>query len=113
MTVLASDRMTARPLPVIQIDVCDVLDASTLMRFSEQLDEAVSLDPEVLVVDLSRCPYMDAQAIRVLMDAHRTIWVSGGRLTLRGVSADTLRLLSVAGLADVFAVESCEQPLSA
>lgn len=112
MATLATRTSTGSVLPVVQIDVLDALDVSTLMRLSEQLEEAVSLDPDRVVVDLSRCAYTDAQAIRVLLDAHAALRARGGRLCLRGAGTDTLRLLSVVGLDDVFALEGGERAMA-
>lgn len=92
-------------LPIIELRVVETLDVSQLMRLSEQLEDAITLRPERLVVDLTCCDFVDAQAIRVLMDAHRAIWKRGGRLVLRGVNAATLRLLAIAGVRDVFTLE--------
>lgn len=93
-------------LPIIELLVVDSLDVSTLIRFSEQLEDAITLRPDRLVVDLAGCDYMDAQAIRVLMDTHRSLWLQGGRLTLRGVNPATMRLLTLAGVRDVFAIDN-------
>jgi hypothetical protein len=41
-------------LPVIELPLVDSLDSSTLMRFREQLDNAITLRPERVVVDLPR-----------------------------------------------------------
>jgi anti-anti-sigma factor len=106
MTAQTLARSADSLLPVIELLVVDSLDISTLMQFSEQLDDAITLRPERVVVDLSRCDYIDAQAIRVLMDTHRSLWLQGGRLTLRGVGASTMRLLALAGVRDVFTFEA-------
>jgi len=93
---------------VIEIHVDDSLDVSTLEAFATRMDEAVDLRPARLVVDLSQCSYLYAQAIRILLQAHREIWLLGGRLVLRGCNADTVRLLDLVGVLDVFELESGE-----
>ena len=111
MTVQTLSPRTNSLLPVIEYVVVDSLDISTLIHFSEQLEEAVTLRPARVVVDLSTCDYIDAQAIRVLMDTHRSLWLQGGRLILRGVSVQTMRLLTLTGVRDVFTFEGrVEQP---
>ncbi len=97
---------TTSLLPNIELIVVNSLDVSTLIRFSEQLEDAITLRPDRLVVDLSACDYVDAQAIRVLMDTHRGLWLQGGRLTLRGVNPATMRLLTLAGVRDVFSIDN-------
>lgn len=89
-------------LPVVEVKVLDPLDESTLMQLSEQLDDAFSLRPQELVVDLSGCAYMDAQAIRILMDTHIRQFNAGRHMTLRGVNTAAQRLLTIAGVGEVF-----------
>lgn len=81
------------------------LDISTLARFREQLEAAAALRPARLVVDFAECRYLDAQAIRVLLDVHGWLWQRDGRLVLRGCNHDTSRLLALAGVRDVFTFE--------
>lgn len=78
------------------------LDVSTLARVSEQLDEAMTGRPSQVVVDLSGCPFVDASALAVLLEAHRRTSRTGGVLTLCGCSPRVLRLLSLTGLRRVF-----------
>lgn len=105
MTFQTLPPITENVLPMVELCPVGPLDVSSLISLSEQLDDAMSLEPQRLVVDLSQCDYMDAQAIRVLLDGHRTMWLQGGRLLLRGVNPAALRLLSIAGVQDVFTFE--------
>lgn len=114
MTVLApapTSTSGALPIPdartVVGKDVRTVvvrgaLDLSTIARVSAQLDEAMATRPSQLVVDLSGCPFVDASALSVLLEAHRRTSRSGGVLTLCGCSPRVLRLLSLTGLRRVF-----------
>lgn len=95
-------------LPRIEVCVNDELDISTLPRLRAQLDDALSLRPDQLLIDLSGCRYLDAQAIVVLLEAHRLAYRSGGRLVLRGANAAALRLLYLAGVGEVFSYESAD-----
>lgn len=107
MTVL-----TDRPIrtPLIEVVVSEELDISTLPRLRERLEDALSLAPDRLVVDLSGCAFLDAQAMTVLLDVHRQAWRAGGLLTLRGCSPQCLRLLSLAGLLGVFDLAPACEP---
>jgi anti-anti-sigma factor len=102
-----SDRAPGRP-PVIEVIVDEELDIATLPRLRERLEDALSLRPARLVVDLRDCTFLDAQAMNVLLDIHRQAWREGGLLTLRGCSAQCLRLLSLAGLLGVFDMEPAD-----
>ncbi|MCW2621794.1 MAG: Sulfate transporter/antisigma-factor antagonist [Frankiales bacterium] len=88
--------------PVIELFVDEELDIATLPRLRERLEDALSLQPARLVLDLRQCVFLDAQAMTVLLDIHRQAWRQGGLLTLRGCSPQCLRLLSLAGLLGVF-----------
>jgi len=105
MTVQSLHPTNENVLPVVELHLVGPLDVSSLISLSERIDDAMSLAPERLVVDLSRCDYMDAQAIRVLLDAHRSMWLQGGRLALRGVNSAAMRLLNIVGVQDVFAFD--------
>lgn len=86
----------------VHVPVCGVLDGSTVARVREVLDQAVARRPLRLVVDLTDCPFVDASALAMLLEAHRRLARSGGVLTLRGCSPRVLRLLSLTGLRRVF-----------
>lgn len=109
MTMLETSRPTG-PEPLQSEDVVVPipadLDISTLGKFREALSEALSSRPSRLVVDFSACRYLDAQAIRVLLDAHQELWRRDGRLVLRACNADSTRLLALAGVLNVFQLES-------
>lgn len=81
------------------------LDISMLPRFRDALEAALVDRPRRLVVDFGACRYLDAQAIRVLLDVHQALWQRDGRLVLRDCNADTTRLLALAGVLNVFLVE--------
>ena len=99
MTVL-NDAPAPATETTIVVDV--ELDAATLPRISAELDEALAARAGRLVVDLTRCPFLDAGAMGVLLEAHRATSRYGGELVLRGCSDRVLRLLSLTGLGRVF-----------
>ena len=103
MTVL-SDRPTAAP-SVVEVLVDTELDIATLPQLRAQLEDALSVRPGRLVLDLTRCGFLDAQAMTVMLDVHKQAWRQGGRLVLRGCSEQCLRLLALAGLVGVFELE--------
>ena len=111
MTVLTDAPTADAPLgdvvpvpasPVLTVPVRGALDAHTVARVRETLDQAVSRRPPQLVVDLTDCPFVDASALAVLLETHRRLARSGSVLTLRGCSPRVLRLLSLTGLRRVF-----------
>ena len=97
MTVLSAPRTSTAA-----VDVVGELDLSSLPRVRAEIDEALAGRPERLIVDLSACPFVDASALSMLLDAHRRARRSGGSLPLRGCSPRVLRLLALTGLRGVF-----------
>jgi anti-anti-sigma factor len=92
---------------VVTVEVVGDLDLGSVARIRETLHDALTVRPERLVVDLSRCGFVDASALAMLLDVHRRAWRSGGVLCLRGCSPRVLRLLSLTGLRRVFELEEC------
>lgn len=95
-------------LPYVEVRLGEDLDIATLASLQDQLDDAVLLRPARLVIDFTACRYLDAQAIRLLVETHGALWREGGRLVLRDCSEDTLRLLSLAGVLEIFEVETSQ-----
>jgi anti-anti-sigma factor len=89
-------------LPAVTVTVVGALDATTLPRVRDELEQAVTRRPARLVVDLSACTFIDASALAVLLDLHRRLSRTGGVLSLRGSCPRVLRLLSLTGLRRVF-----------
>jgi anti-anti-sigma factor len=102
-TTAADDRLPV--LPHLEVQIGDDLDIASLPSLRHQLEDAVRLRPERLVIDFSACRYIDAQAIRLLVEAHGGLWGAGGRLVLKDCSPETTRLLSLAGVLEIFELE--------
>lgn len=83
-------------IPLVEVLVEGALDAAAVPRIRTMLEEAVGLNPVHMVVDLADCPVLDATGIDLLVAVHRTVWGTGGRLTLRGMSPRLYRLLALA-----------------
>ena len=93
---------TATATPTVTVAVHGALDVTTLPRVREELEQALAARPGRLVVDLSDCTFVDASALAVLLELHRSLSRAGGVLTLRGACPRVLRLLSLTGLRRVF-----------
>ncbi len=78
------------------------LDLATVEPVRARLLHALDAQPDQLVVDLNECGFIDASALGMLLDAHRTCARRGARLTLAGCSTRVQRLLSLTGLRGVF-----------
>ena len=100
------DRMagTAAEHMTVTLQVCNELDIAEVHHLREQLMDALAVRPRAVVVDLSRCPFLDAQALTPLLDAHRGARRLQVEFALAGLRPQALRLLALAGLQDVFTV---------
>jgi anti-anti-sigma factor len=109
------DATRAPTSPVVEIYVTEPLDTAAGVRLRGLLADAVNLRPEHLVVDVSACPFVGAVAVEALLDAHRHLWSTGGRLTLRSPSDRLRRILDAARVGHVVhispAVPGSEPPV--
>lgn len=83
-------------VPVVEVIVEEALEFPALGRLQGTVAEALELHPGELVIDLARCPRLDAAAIGFLLQLHRSIRLDGGLLTLRSPSAGLRRNLRLA-----------------
>jgi len=106
MTVLTDlPWTTAGTTPLVEIVVLDEMDATSVPRLRDRLDDALRMRPERLVIDLAACPFADATALALLLDVHRRARRQGGLLVLRAPSPRVLRAITLTGLQNVFARE--------
>jgi anti-sigma B factor antagonist len=90
------------PIPRLELIICEASSRSASVRLAERVDEAVTLRPDHVIVDLTACDSLSAAAIGVLTDAHRRVRRYGGRLSLRGAGPRVRRLLDLSGVGHVF-----------
>ena len=81
------------------------LDVGSVPRVRDALDRALAVRPGVLVVDLGRCPLVDAAGIALLLTAHRRARADDGLLVLRSPTAQVRRIFEIARVAHIFDIE--------
>jgi anti-anti-sigma factor len=97
---------------LVELAITDRLELATLPLVNRRLDEVLSLRPQHLVMDLARCPFIDAAAIGLLLDVHRRMWLMDGRLTLRAPATRLLRIFHAARVDHVLHITpAAESPL--
>jgi anti-anti-sigma factor len=101
----AAHRAAPDRIPLLEVAVTHGLDVHTVPRLRALLDEAFTLRPRRIVVDLEQCPFLDASAITMLVEAHRRAWLDDGILTLRAPSARLRHTLELAGVHRVFDID--------
>jgi anti-anti-sigma factor len=87
---------TEYDIPVVEVQVVGDLCGPALPRFESSVTEALTVHPAVLIVDLARCPLIDAAGIGMLLDLHRQMRRRESRLSVREPSPAVQRLLSIA-----------------
>ncbi len=90
--------MTSSRLPSggIALHVEGDLDMATAPKLEEELADAGFDRP--LVIDLSRCTFLDSSAVRVLVASARDSEAAGGSLTLVTRDPGVLRVLQISGV---------------
>ena len=94
--------VAASLIPRLELIICEASSRSASARLAERVDEAITLRPGHVVLDVTACESLSAAAIGVLVDAHRRVRRYGGRLSLRGANAQVRRLLDLSGVGHVF-----------
>jgi anti-anti-sigma factor len=89
---------------LVEIALTEPLDRAAVAELAAVLDRVLVLRPAQLVIDLAECGHLDADGVSLLLDAHRRMWSSGGRLVLRSPSPRLRRLLQVARVDQVLHV---------
>ncbi|MCW2666800.1 MAG: anti-sigma factor antagonist [Frankiales bacterium] len=94
MTAVSHEPTDAGPVRIVRLtDECEI---GMLPWLRAQLERAVAQGPGLLVVDLTDCALLDAQAVPVLVEAARELAAGDGRLLLRGGSPQVARLVALA-----------------
>jgi anti-sigma B factor antagonist len=82
------------------------IDFATLDTLTAELDKASREDIDDVIVDLSKVTYIDSSGLGVLVGAHRRLKSEGRSLVLRVADAEMIKLLSITGLDQLFAIET-------
>jgi anti-anti-sigma factor len=92
---------SAELLPDVEIRLAGAIGVESVPALRHELDEAVALDPEHVIVEVGHCTGLAPEAIHALLEAQ----ASCGSLVLRGVNPDLARTLALAGVLRVFPTE--------
>jgi anti-anti-sigma regulatory factor len=103
-------RMPEHTIPETTVVVTEALEGAAVKRWSGTIAAAAALEPRLLVIDLSRSPRIDASAIVMLLQAHRTMVCADGRLLVRGPVPAVRRMLSLARVDRALDIESAGAP---
>jgi len=81
-----------------QLAVSGELDASTADQFDTAIDEVISADGQLIVLDLTAVTFLDSTGLRSIVRASSLLTEHGGRLTVTGLSGAAQRVLELTGL---------------
>jgi anti-sigma B factor antagonist len=82
------------------------IDFATLDTLTSELDKASREDIDDVIVDLRKVTYIDSSGLGVLVGAHRRLKAEGRSLVLRIADPEMIKLLTITGLDQVFAIET-------
>jgi anti-anti-sigma factor len=82
-----------------EIEIEGELDLSVSERLRAAIDRAME-ERHHLLVNLSRCDFIDASGLTVLVEGHQGLREHGRQLLLYGVQGQVRRLLSITGVAE-------------
>ena len=75
------------------------IDHHTAKNIRETVDNEITQHrPKSLVLDFSDVPFMDSSGIGLVMGRYKLIAPSGGKMTIKGTTRHTKRVMIMAGL---------------
>ena len=86
------------------IELVGDLDFHTARQLREKLLEFHAAGVNEVVLDLGELDFIDSSGLSVLVAGLKRLRNSGGDLTLRAVSDQTLRVLEISGLSRVLSI---------
>jgi anti-anti-sigma factor len=97
--------MPEHTIPETTVVVTEALEGSAVERWGDMIAAAADLKPRLLVIDLGKSPRIEASAIVMLLQTHRSMVCADGRLLLRGPAPRVRRMLSLARVDRVLDIE--------
>lgn len=91
---------------VINARLDGVIDHHTVRKVREEIDSELykSLAKQV-ILDFTGVEFMDSSGLGLILGRYTKITDMGGRLTLRGVSEDVMKIITLAGVEKFIPVE--------
>jgi anti-sigma B factor antagonist len=81
-----------------QLGVSGDLDVSTVDRFNLAVDDVISRDGRLILLDLTAVTFVDSTGLRGIVRASSLLAERDGRLTVTGLSGAAQRVLELTGL---------------
>jgi anti-anti-sigma factor len=101
-------KITRKDIEGHQVVIVDgPLKSGTEFDFDEVLSEAESKakKPPSVIIDMTKCPFMNSASLGMLLNTHRRISDKHGLLVLVGISKDVEDLIKITRLSTIFHIE--------
>lgn len=94
---------------VINVRLSGVIDHHMVRKVREDIDsELYKSGAKQVVLDLSGIDFMDSSGLGLILGRYTKITDMGGRLTLRGLSDDIMKIIILAGVEKFIPIEKSE-----
>ncbi|MEU8230469.1 STAS domain-containing protein [Actinoplanes sp. NPDC048967] len=97
--------MPEHTIPETTVVVTEALEGTAVQLWGDTIAAAVGLEPALLVIDLHDSPSIDASAVVMLLQTHRSMVCADGRLLVRGAAPRVRRMLGLARVDRVLDIE--------
>jgi anti-sigma B factor antagonist len=91
------------------VSVAGEVDVATAPELRDRLLEVISGDPPLLVVDLLDVTFIDSTALAVLIEALKQSDAKGAVMRIVASEPRILKVFSITGLTEIFAIRSTRQ----
>ena len=91
---------SARAGEEVIITICGELDFATCPALVEAVDATVSEVASVCVLDFERVTFIDSEALKALLRAHREMVDAGRKFEVRGCSRQVMKVVDMLGVRD-------------
>jgi len=83
---------------LVLVVIAGELDLADEPRADLAIDFVIALGPSSVLVDLSRCDFVDATGLRILLGAQRRMRHAGSRVVFAAPTANVRRILELTGV---------------
>lgn len=82
------------------------IDHHSALKIREEIDlEAERLRPQMIILDFSDVTFMDSSGIGLVMGRYKAAKAYGGKITVSGASSQIKKVMKLAGLERLAAIE--------
>ena len=96
---------------ILNIHLSGVIDHHTVRKVRDEIDSEIYKGVvKQVVLDFSGVDFMDSSGLGLILGRYTKITDMGGRLTLRGLSDDIMKIIKLSGVEKFIPIEKPEKP---